>query len=69
MLLSDAGDGRTIHSWELAGLPLALELNVDETAALAFTRAGVGAILSLEDGELFAAFRGAGGKARGLEHR
>ena len=52
LLLSDAVDGKTISSWQLAGLPMALELNADETAALAFTRAGVGAILSLALGEM-----------------
>ncbi len=56
VLLSDADDGSTVASWELAGLPLALELNADETAALAFARAGVGAILSLLDGEMVRRF-------------
>ena len=52
VLLSDAADGATIASWKLDGLPIALELNVAGSAALAFTRAGDGALLSLEDGEL-----------------
>ena len=51
-LLSQAADGAAIVEWRLAGLPLALELNRAGTAALAFTRAGLGAILSLEDGEM-----------------
>ncbi len=56
VLLSDAGDGTIIHSWELVGLPLALELNAEGSAALAFTRAGAGALLSLEDGALLRGF-------------
>ncbi len=57
VLLSDARDGRTIYSWELVGLPMALELNADVTVALAFTQAGAGALLSLEDGELLRRFK------------
>ncbi|MCY3916501.1 MAG: hypothetical protein OXG49_10865 [Chloroflexi bacterium] len=56
VLLSNAGDGRTMYSWELVGLPLALELNAEGSAALAFTRAGAGALLSLEDGALLRRF-------------
>lgn len=52
VLLSDAGDGSSIYAWQLEGLPLALELNADGTAALAFTQAGIGAILSLNDGAM-----------------
>ena len=52
VLLSHAADGATIASWKLDGLPIALELNAAGSAALAFTRAGDGAVLSLEDGEL-----------------
>lgn len=56
VLLSVAGDGRTIFSWELEGLPLALDLNAAESTALAFTQAGDGALLSLEDGALLRRF-------------
>lgn len=52
VLLSDAADGALIASWTLDGLPIALELNAQGNAALAFTRAGDGAVLSLEDGEM-----------------
>ncbi|MDE2775697.1 MAG: hypothetical protein OXI77_07145 [Chloroflexota bacterium] len=52
VLLSDASDGSTIYAWQLEGLPLALELNADGTAAMAFTRAGMGAVLSLDDGAM-----------------
>lgn len=52
VLLSDAGDGAAIYAWQLEGLPVALELNADESAALAFTQAGMGAILSLDDGAM-----------------
>lgn len=55
-LLSQASDGETIYEWQLAGLPVALELNRAGTAALVFTRAGFGALLSLEDGGLARAF-------------
>ncbi len=51
-LLSDAADGETIHEWQLGSLPLTLALSRDGRAALAFTRAGTGAILSLDDGGL-----------------
>ena len=64
ILLSDAGDGETKYGWTLDGLPLALELNSAGTDALAFTRAGAGAILSLENGEMarrFAAPEAIGG--------
>lgn len=66
VLLSDAGDGSTIYAWQLEGLPLALELNADETAALAFTQAGMGAVLSLDGGAVarrFAASAEIGGAA------
>lgn len=52
VLLSDAGDGAAIYAWQLEGMPLALELNAKGSAALAFTGAGVGAVLSLEDGAM-----------------
>ena len=68
VLLSDVGDGRTIHSWELAGLPLALELNVDETAALGIHAGGRRRDPVARRWRAFAAFRGAGGnRRRGLE--
>lgn len=56
VLLSDAGDGAFIASWSLDGLPIALELNAQGNAALAFTRAGDGAVVSLEDGALLRGF-------------
>lgn len=52
VLLSDAGDGETKYGWTLDGLPVALEPNNAGTDVMAFTRAGDGAILSLESGEL-----------------
>ena len=75
VLLSDAADGTIIYRWELAGLPLAVELSRDETTALVFTRAGIGAILSLEDGEMMRRFEapveigGAAWSADGTEVR
>ena len=43
---------RRYTNGQLGDLPMALELTRDGGAALAFTRAGAGAILSLEDGAL-----------------
>ena len=52
VLLRDAEDGATIFAWQLDGMPVALAMNRAETAALAFTMDGVGALLSLEDGAM-----------------
>lgn len=49
--LSAVEDGVMQLSWQLDGMPIALRPNAEQTALLAMTREGVGAILSLGDGE------------------
>ena len=56
VVLSQAADGEMLLSWRLQGMPIAIELNVAATQFMAFTNAGDGAILSLEDGERLATF-------------
>ena len=56
VVLSQAADGEMLLSWRLQGMPIAIELNVAATQFMAFTKAGDGAILSLEDGERLATF-------------
>ena len=60
VLHSSAIDGSQLQSWQLAGRPLALDLNADESRALVFTDSGQGAILSLADGEIDGRFEGPG---------
>ena len=50
VVLSSVDDGAMQVSWQLEGMPIALTPNAEETALLALTRAGEGAILSLSDG-------------------
>lgn len=50
VVLSAVEDGAMQLSWQLEGMPIALTPNADQTALLALTREGVGAILSLSDG-------------------
>jgi len=51
LLLSAAEDGAMQLSWQLEGMPIALRPNAAQTALLAMTREGQGAILSLSDGQ------------------
>lgn len=51
VVLSSVEDGAMQLSWQLDGMPLALTPNAEQTALLALTREGKGAILSLSDGE------------------
>ena len=50
VVLSEADDGSMQLSWQLEGMPIVLTPNAAQTALLALTRAGKGAILSLSDG-------------------
>ena len=51
VLLSAAVDGALQLSWQLDGMPIALRPNAAQTALLTMTREGLGAILSLSDGD------------------
>ena len=51
VVLSAVEDGAMQWSWQLEGMPIALTPNAEQTALLALTREGAGAILSLSDGE------------------
>ena len=50
VVVSNAADGVMQRNWRLDGRPIALLPNADETALLAFTRSGKGAVLPLVDG-------------------
>ena len=50
VVLSTVEDGALQLSWQLEGMPIALTPNAEQTALLALTRTGAGAILSLGDG-------------------
>ena len=54
--LSSVADGEQLNSWQMAGMPIALEVNEAGTQVLAFTDGGGGAILSLADGARVARF-------------
>ncbi len=57
VVLSAVEDGAMQLSWQLEGMPIALTPNAEETALLALTRAGAGAILSLSDGKRLIEFQ------------
>ncbi len=54
--LHDAATGAALHSWQLVGKPVALQVNRARTQALIFTDVGEGALLSLADGGIHADF-------------
>lgn len=51
VLVSAAEDGALQLSWQLEGMPIAVTPNAAGTELLTLTREGVGALLSLSDGE------------------
>lgn len=75
ILHSRAKDGEIVHSWQVEGMPIQLALDADERRAFVFTAAGMGSILSLNDGDVAAtvdrsgAIVGAGWSADGSQVR
>lgn len=66
VVLSASADGAMHLSWQLEGMPIALIPNMEQTALLALTRQGIGAILSLSDGELSFEFAAPGEVSGGV---